>query len=561
MFDCEFCGTKFLSIDDYNAYHFNDHHENHPKIKCLYTRCNTYFINFSSFRQHIRRQHPESAERSYICKYRECGLEFTSLAHLKEHFSWHSKKLGEPLNCGFCGKACNTKNAYNVHLNRYHQNRFDPVFIDNVSENVAISETPDLVRNDQELFQSELSFASIDPQVFNESAALLHDNLVVDDSPQDRVFEKDIRTDEAVDIHSKLYVRLETQHFATEPLIQDIVRSTSSSLSKCQEKFESLVSDSSLTASDRKIVKDILNESFGKIIASHDINTGIFRSTYTRRKLYHANPKYVKPMKVMLHDQQGNVTEQYYSYVPPLETLKLMLEDEDVRKLCDSHDCAADDDDYFVLDGDVIKKNPFFIVNKDGLKIILFQDAFNVCCPLGAAKTQYKIIGIYMMLGNLPPHMRSKTNNIKLVMLCPEKHVNTFGWDEILSRLVIDLKTLETDGISFSASGTIMNRKGTLTSMTGDNLGSHDVGRFTRNFSTVQYFSRYCESTLQELRQNFHIAGKMRTPESYDANAAEAVVTGKMVKGVNSNSKLNELDFYHVIPGLPPCIAHDILRE
>lgn len=69
-----------------------------------------------------------------------------------------------------------------------------------------------------------------------------------------------------------------------------------------------------------------------------------------------------------------------------------------------------------IKDGNVVKLNPFF---KEGvLQVILFQDAFEVCNPLGSSKGKFKMVGIYMTLGNLPPYMRSKTDNYKLVALC-----------------------------------------------------------------------------------------------------------------------------------------------
>ncbi|KAJ8684811.1 hypothetical protein QAD02_020604 [Eretmocerus hayati] len=413
---------------------------------------------------------------------------------LKEHYSWHLTMVNEPLNC----------------------DRFDPVSALEISVNASTHNILDSSESEPVFSQlGEAAGIVVDTQSFNESVDLLNDNLSAHDEP--RSVEGNVGRDEITNIYSNMYVRLETQHFATEPLIQDIVKSTSFAHSKCHERFSTSLSKCCLSDRDKKIVTKILNESFNKITECHDPKTGIFRRTYIRHKFYHSNPRYIKSAKAKLCDEQGNKTEQYYSYVPPLETLKLMLENDEVRQLCDARNYGTVGDGYFdVLNGDVIKNNPFFIMNKDGLMVVHFQDAFNICCPLGAAKTTYKIVGIYMML--------------------------------------------ETEGIIFSASGTVMNRKGTLVAMIGDNLGSHDVDRFTRNFSTVQYFSRYCESTLQELRHNFFIAGKMRTRDSYDANAAESIRTGQMIKGVHSKSKLNELDFYHVIPGLPPCIAHDIFE-
>ncbi|KAJ8671620.1 hypothetical protein QAD02_002879 [Eretmocerus hayati] len=354
----------------------------------------------------------------------------------------------------------------------------------------------------------------------------------------------------------------ETEYFANEPLIQDVVRTTSSAQVQCHQLFDTLLEQSSLSKSDQKIVQGILRKSFGQITECHDLKTGVFRSKYTRHKLYRSNPKYVKPVKVKICDKQGNDSGYHYSYVAPLEILKVMLEDDDVRQLIDTEEVNPDENGIFdIKDGEIFKKNKFFIINKDGLIIIVFQDAFDVCNPIGPSKSKFKMVGVYMMLGNLPARHRSKVNNIKFVLLCFEEYINQFGWDEILDRFIADMLVLGTVEISYSVSGTVQTRKGTVTAGVGDNLGSHDLGGLSRNFSKVQYFSRYCESTPKELRENGFITGKMRTIQSYDEDANIALRTGQIYKGIRCHSALNKLNWFHVgKSGLPPCIAHDVFE-
>lgn len=97
-----------------------------------------------------------------------------------------------------------------------------------------------------------------------------------------------------------------------------------------------------------------------------------------------------------------------------------------------------------------------------------------------------------MLLVNLPPHLRSNTDNIKLVLLCHEKYVVTrFHWHEMLRVLIQDLQIFETQGINIIYPEGVINFKGTVIAVLGDNLGSHQIGGFTQNFSTVQNFCRY----------------------------------------------------------------------
>ena len=75
---------------------------------------------------------------------------------------------------------------------------------------------------------------------------------------------------------------------------------------------------------------------------------------------------------------------------------------------------------------------------------------------------------------------------------------------------------------------------------------SHAIGGFAENFSTVQYFCRYCLVTEDEFSQNCLAQGLLRTPENYDNH-------------VQNLSTI--LEYFHVCqPGLPPCLGHDLFE-
>lgn len=59
-----------------------------------------------------------------------------------------------------------------------------------------------------------------------------------------------------------------------------------------------------------------------------------------------------------------------------------------------------------------------------------------------------------------------------------------------MGQLVKDLKDLESNGVVLP-DGQV--RQGILHAIAGDNLGSHGIGGFLKNFSLSVYFCRYCE--------------------------------------------------------------------
>ena len=128
-----------------------------------------------------------------------------------------------------------------------------------------------------------------------------------------------------------------------------------------------------------------------------------------------------------------------------------------------------------------------------------------------------------MVLVNLPPHLRTKTENIKLVALCLDSHLRKYGWEKVLQKIVADLKVIETEGISLIFNGEFQTFLSTLIAVLGDNLGSHQIGGFVENFSKSLNFCRYCEISRNEFNANIFCRRNLRTIQSYTecANKAE----------------------------------------
>lgn len=122
--------------------------------------------------------------------------------------------------------------------------------------------------------------------------------------------------------------------------------------------------------------------------------------------------------------------------------------------------------------------------------------------------------------------------------------------------MIDDLKILEMVGIQIND----ITFKGSVISVLGDNLGSHSIGGFIEKFDRKNYFCRFCY--INNLEN--HVAGTiniaLRTEESYKADVEQALTTNEICRGLKFNSPLNDLKFYHVATGLPPCLAHDLLE-
>lgn len=65
--------------------------------------------------------------------------------------------------------------------------------------------------------------------------------------------------------------------------------------------------------------------------------------------------------------------------------------------------------------GSVFKSSPLFAESGLTLKVILYQDAFEVVNPLGSAKKKHKMLGVYFTLANFEPFHRSTIDNLQLL--------------------------------------------------------------------------------------------------------------------------------------------------
>ena len=162
-------------------------------------------------------------------------------------------------------------------------------------------------------------------------------------------------------------------------------------------------------------------------------------------------------------------------------------------------------------DGKVFRSSKFFQDIPSALRLILYQNGFDVTNPLGSGKNKHKILPVY--LADLFPHNRSPIDHIQLVLLFREQDLKRFGHQAVFGHLVQDLKGLECNGIAI-AEGTMIV-KGTICAIVGDNLGSHCVGGFTQNFSTSRYFCRYCLLNRESFMTEPYSCGPVRSVQSY----------------------------------------------
>jgi len=91
------------------------------------------------------------------------------------------------------------------------------------------------------------------------------------------------------------------------------------------------------------------------------------------------------------------------------------------------------------------------------MPLILYFDEFETCNPLGSHAGIYKLGTMYFTIASVPPKYASRIENIFLAMLFHSQDHIEFGNRSIFHILLQELKSLETEGLSITSNGIVLN--------------------------------------------------------------------------------------------------------
>lgn len=614
MFVCRFCGHKSGTISKHLS-HYHYHRNLTKHFHCDYNGCRHFFGTSEGLKRHVIRFHQLSTRKNclqtnnfqcvqdfagkFVCSVEVCKKQLDSYQLLLKHLKGHIRS-GMSVKCPYnlCQHKSRIVSSFTGHLAKFHKIRLTKNNSNNdvqvITDKISISEeclntNPDLQVGMEGGSQPSVTVSG--PPLSCDSEAEIEDGQL------------------CLQNVAEFYLKLESELMIPASTIQHIVTQVENIQGQGVHKLKHAVRQKLLAENvSEDITARIIKEIDDQNIFANIFNT--FKTNYRRKKFYKRNMNFVEPQEVEIGMVSGKM--QYFHYVPLISTLKALFFDKSV----DMENCYVPENKENVMadftDGSVFKSNDFFSENPGALQLILYQDSFEVVNPIGPARNKHKIVAVYLSVGNLPDFVRLQTNKIQLVALCKEKH---FDHEKVYGRIVKDLKVIEENGVEISENKIV---KGALVFICGDNLGSHSLGGFIENFSTSQYFCRYCliqrkqfsktgkavdkcgethvgrrQTTLVEvcadnedsLTEHEEISGsendsftdsedehedkscsyqavsyKKRTVESYIMSVTK-VKFGKHVLGVKFDSCFNKLSHFHVCnPGLPPCLGHDLME-
>ena len=177
------------------------------------------------------------------------------------------------------------------------------------------------------------------------------------------------------------YLKLQSKHLIPAYVIQIII----DEFQVCLELdrtyfFHGLKTKLTAENNDSEKADSIIKEAAKQNLFSR-CHEGFLRSNHSRKAYYKECFSFVKPVQLHLGTNQNNKS-CYIHYVSILETLKVLLKD---QSFIDQYENPQLNDAGFltdITDGNVFKSNELFASDKSALKLILYQDSFEVVNPL-----------------------------------------------------------------------------------------------------------------------------------------------------------------------------------
>lgn len=507
MFQC--CNCNFSVVSTYLSHIKSVHgHDRNFLHTCKFNGCPVLCKNFHAFKKHLF-QHKELCTKPIMFNCKFCGFHSCHKRKFISHFKSHSV-----IECPVsgCNRAFTNFSSFTSHLSRYH-----PTFLaDFNSVDRLQTESPD------EFFEigSMNTFDVLNVQE-NKNALLQHKITM-------------------------FILKLQEQFLLPMSTITEIVNGMKD-IQECQ--FD-LINSKII----QLLEKNHINQPTDVQINDMDPILDSIKSSHLRKKLM-INYGIVPPVEYKL----GN--GKTFQYISIIDNLKMFCCNADILKYISMPHKNKNSVLRDIQDGSLFNQNDLF-QQYPNIQILLYLDDFLVTNPLRGNQAQHKTTALYYTLANLPPIYRSTVCDMQLAIICKSADLKKFGFRLVLAPLLKDLKILEDDGITIN--GIAEKVKGTIVSIVGDNLASHEIGGYCTNFSSRETcICRFCMATYDDMMNNFKERDfTRRTKQIHEHHINLVTLDDSYIKlyGLKWNSPLNDLKFFHTSTMLPPDAMHDLLE-
>ena len=464
----------------------------------------------------------------YDCKY--CGYKTRLITFLLKHYRFeHSSDPNFIVECVFphCLKSYNNVESLRKHIQRHHKTGEITVLKNTTVE--SLEHVEDIESDSEECLEGAVGNLDTEPfrvcERIHPTAPTFQQTLV------------------------NFLLKLRVKNYVSEKSSELVINKFEEIVDLVLEQTEKNAIECIDTPVSPEAVKVLCRPLFNLKDSLNNLN-----SAQKICNLFNEHP-FVAPEQIV----QG--ASDKFVYIPILKTLLSLLQHEDILThiFKERKECENIVSDFY--SASKFKTETHF-TNVYSIQIILYVDDFCLTNPLGTSAIQHKICAVYFSLANIPRHLRSKLYTIQLACLIPSSHIKKYGFTNILSKLVDDIKYLETVGLEVSTYIGKIKVFGTVSALVADNLAAHDIAGFTTSFSGLRR-CRFCNANTNNIQNTFcESSFELRTENAHNEQVKIVANNPDLASlyGVKYDSVLNQLHYFHIIWGSPSDIAHDVFE-
>lgn len=341
-------------------------------------------------------------------------------------------------------------------------------------------------------------------------------------------------------------------------------------LSKVCKAIKSKIEHSHLNDDEHK--NDILNfvDSCSKICDYIDTNHKFLKHLTTEKM-------YLAPQKKVVDYEMRDARNSGFSIpmlkqielieVPLRVSLKQLFELPGIlnETIMYQNSLMREDNDEFneplvyknIVQGSIWKNYVKKYEGKAVIPFLLYSDDYGANNQLGSHARDQSICGFYVLFPTLPPEIKSKLENILLVLKFYSSILKSAGNQKTLQVLIDEINFVQSEGIDICADGKVTKVFFKMVLVTGDNLGLNSILDFVKSF-IAYYCCRFCRvhkdvmNYMTELDYSI-----LRNRSSYLEDIQNDVSDG----GVHKDSIFNSIEDFHVTENQSVDIMHDFYEK
>ncbi len=408
----------------------------HNTYKCRFTCCECIFFSARTLMNHMTLCHVQDSSVSFRCNIDECQTFYSSVGAYRKHLA----------------------RVHGNHWNANYARNANVIMLDNAVDQNEETDDPVCDLPEDGVDDCPMTIAKLRRELGNTFAL------------------------------TKLKIR--EMHMLPKSVAASIFEDIESIVHTCETGLQMIISNELDNIGCSFHNNAVLSE----CLESDSLFDDAFASTsseYNFSKYCREHMNFIKPVPISVVVSDGAQVLVGH-YVPILDYLKHYLQHTDVWASYQNASQSQNDLMFDYIDGSVWQSRGLPL---NHLRLHLYSDEFEVCNPLGGKQGKHKVAAFYYTVGNVNVKYRSLQRNIHLAALIKYKSVRQFGYAAVIQPLIDDLKMLESTGIQIVVDSESFLVKGSVFTLSGDNLSQHALGGFNPSFRS----GRVCRHCMERI--------------------------------------------------------------